>query len=72
MLGQNVTSSAALAFRAATARASIRAPVSKRFFTPSATNMVKKAYFDLTWQGPEVEVDASGQVTSKGSVQGEF
>jgi len=59
------TYSAALAFRAAT-RASIRAPVHKRFFTPSVANMVKKAYFDIEWQGPVVEVDESGSVIKRG------
>jgi len=28
--------------------------------------MVKKAYFDVEWTGPSVEVDANGNVTSKG------
>jgi len=28
--------------------------------------MVKKAYFDVEWTGPVVEVDANGSVTSKG------
>lgn len=63
------TYSAALAFRAAT-KASIRAPVNKRFFTPSAINMVKKAYFDLQWTGPVVKVDADGNVTSKSGAEG--
>lgn len=62
------TYSAALAFRAAT-RASIRAPIHKRFFTPSTASMVKKAYFDLTWEGPEVQVDTDGNVTSRGQAK---
>ena len=28
--------------------------------------MVKKAWFDVEWNGPEVEVDTNGKVTSKG------
>ncbi|KAH7066041.1 cyclophilin-like domain-containing protein [Paraphoma chrysanthemicola] len=47
----------------------IRAPVNKRFFTPSAYNMTIKSYFDVQWEGPEVEVDKSGNVTSKGEVK---
>ncbi|KAH8721535.1 cyclophilin-like domain-containing protein [Phaeosphaeriaceae sp. PMI808] len=45
-----------------------RAPINKRFFTPSAYNMTVKAYFDVTWEGPGVEVDQSGNVTSKSEV----
>ncbi|KAL5119201.1 phosphatidylinositol transfer protein csr1 [Pleosporales sp. CAS-2024a] len=48
---------------------SIRTPASKRFFTPSAYSMTIKSYFDLSWEGPEVEVDKAGNVTSKGSVK---
>lgn len=33
--------------------------------------MVKKAYFDVEWTGPTVEVDANGNVTSKGEVKRE-
>ncbi|KAF1846123.1 uncharacterized protein K460DRAFT_395612 [Cucurbitaria berberidis CBS 394.84] len=54
------------AFRSAT---SIRAPLNKRFFTPSAFNMVKKAYFDCTWTGPDVQVDDQGNVTKTGDVK---
>ncbi|KAL6704659.1 phosphatidylinositol transfer protein csr1 [Coniothyrium glycines] len=61
-------SSAALAFRAAT-KGTICAPLNKRFFTPSASNMVIKAYFDCTWTGPEVDVDKDGNVTRKGDVK---
>jgi hypothetical protein len=34
--------------------------------------MTKKAYFDVEWEGPEVEVDQSGNVTSKGANKGEL
>ncbi|CBX91255.1 phosphatidylinositol transfer protein csr1 [Plenodomus lingam] len=51
------------------ARSSIRAPVNKRFFTPSASNMAIKAYFDCSWTGPVVEVDAQGNVTRTGDVK---
>ncbi|KAF1936094.1 cyclophilin 1 long isoform [Clathrospora elynae] len=57
--------SALAAFRAPT---SVRAPVNKRFFTPSAYNMAIKAYFDCTWTGPTIEVDRTGNVTSQGEV----
>jgi hypothetical protein len=56
------------AFRAVPS--STRTSVTKRFFTPSAYNMTIKSYFDVTWQGPVVEVDKSGKVTSKGEVKG--
>ncbi|KAF2124571.1 hypothetical protein P153DRAFT_350745 [Dothidotthia symphoricarpi CBS 119687] len=59
------TSSAALStFRSA----SIRAPINKRFFTPSAANMTIKTYFDISWTGPQVEVDGQGNITKKGEV----
>ena len=61
------SASALSAFRSAPA---IRAPITKRFFTPSAFNMVKKAYFDCTWTGPEVQVDQEGNVTKTGAVKG--
>jgi peptidylprolyl isomerase len=57
----------ASAFRASAS--SIRAPANKRFFTPSAYNMTIKSYFDVAWEGPEVEVDKSGNVTSEGGVK---
>jgi peptidylprolyl isomerase len=50
----------------------VRAPVNKRFFTPSAYNMAIKAYFDCTWTGPTVEVDNQGNVTSEGEVKGRY
>ena len=53
------------AFRS-TSSSSLRAPPNKRFFTPSAYDMAIKAYFDVAWEGPEVEVDQSGKVTKKG------
>ena len=56
----------------AIAKPSIRAPLNKRFFSPTAFNMVKKAYFDCTWTGPEVTVDAQGNVTNLGGVKGEL
>ena len=45
---------------------STRAPLNKRFFTPSAYTMAIKSYFDVSWEGPTVEVDNAGNVTSKG------
>ena len=48
----------------------LRSPLNKRFFTPSATNMTIKAYFDVSWTGPEIQVDGSGNVTSTGAVKG--
>ncbi|KAF2848529.1 hypothetical protein T440DRAFT_401171 [Plenodomus tracheiphilus IPT5] len=68
MVGHMHSPSAAFsALRAA--RSSIRAPVNKRFFTPSAYNMAIKAYFDCSWTGPEVEVDTEGNVTRTGDVK---
>jgi hypothetical protein len=60
-------SAALSAFRASAS--SLRAPANKRFFTPSAYNMAIKSYFDVQWEGPEVEVDNSGNVTSKGAAK---
>jgi peptidylprolyl isomerase len=58
-------------FRSATnASLRLRAPLNKRFFSPSASNMVIKTYFDCSWTGPEVSVDQSGNVTNVGSVKG--
>jgi hypothetical protein len=31
--------------------------------------MVKKAYFDVEWTGPEVDVDQKGNVISKGETK---
>jgi len=31
--------------------------------------MVIKSYFDVSWEGPEVEVDSAGNVTKKGEVK---
>jgi peptidylprolyl isomerase len=57
-------------FRSATnASLRLRAPLNKRFFSPSASNMVIKTYFDCSWTGPEVSVDQSGNVTNVGSVK---
>ncbi|KAH8626958.1 cyclophilin 1 long isoform [Alternaria alternata] len=61
--------SALSAFRAAP---QLRAPINKRFFTPSAYNMAIKAYFDCSWTGPTVEVDNAGNVTSQGEVKGSY
>jgi hypothetical protein len=63
-------SAALSAFRASAS--SLRAPANKRFFTPSAYNMAIKSYFDVQWEGPEVEVDKSGNVTSKGAAKSKF
>ncbi|KAF2261409.1 hypothetical protein CC78DRAFT_546710 [Lojkania enalia] len=46
-----------------------RTPLNRRFFHPSAPNMVVKTYFDLTWTGPEVQIDSQGNVTSTGAVK---
>jgi len=64
------TSSALLAPFRSSYNTTLRAPLNKRFFTPSATNMVIKTYFDCTWTGPEVQVDSNGKVTSTGDVKG--
>ena len=58
-------------FRSAT-NTTLRNPSNKRFFTPSAANMVIKTYFDVTWTGPEVQVDQKGNVTSTGAVKGKL
>ncbi|KAF2875824.1 cyclophilin-like domain-containing protein [Massariosphaeria phaeospora] len=55
-------------FRSAS-NTTLRAPLNKRFFTPSAANMTIKVYFDCTWTGPEVQVDSKGNVTSTGAVK---
>ena len=34
--------------------------------------MTIKSYFDVSWEGPEVEVDKSGNVTSQGSVKSKW
>jgi hypothetical protein len=47
-------------------------PSNKRFFTPSASNMVIKTYFNVSWTGPEVKVDNQGNVTSTGEVKGKL
>ncbi|KAF2662009.1 hypothetical protein K491DRAFT_686991 [Lophiostoma macrostomum CBS 122681] len=48
---------------------SLRTNPTKRFFTASASNMVIKTYFDVSWTGPEVQVDQRGNVTSTGEVK---
>jgi len=65
------TSSTVLsAFRRSTVNSlRLQAPINKRFFTPSAANMVVKTYFDVNWTGPEVTVDKSGNVTNVGAVK---
>lgn len=35
-----------------------------RYFHATAANMVVKAYFDCSWTGPQVKVDAKGKVVS--------
>ncbi|OAF98812.1 cyclophilin 1 long isoform [Paraphaeosphaeria sporulosa] len=45
----------------------LRAPLNKRNFSPSTANMVIKTYFDVSWYGPEVQVNSNGDVTSKGA-----
>jgi hypothetical protein len=34
--------------------------------------MVIKTYFELSWTGPEVQVDSKGNVTSTGEVKGKL
>jgi hypothetical protein len=34
--------------------------------------MVLKTYFDVSWTGPEVEVNNKGDVTSTGAVKGKL
>lgn len=34
--------------------------------------MVIKTYFDVTWTGPQVEVDQKGNVTKTGEVKGKL
>jgi hypothetical protein len=63
-------SAALSAFRSSAS--SLRAPANKRFFTPSAYNMTIKSYFDVSWEGPEVQVDQAGNVTSKGAAKSKF
>ncbi|KAF2622429.1 cyclophilin 1 long isoform [Macroventuria anomochaeta] len=65
------TSSTVLsAFRRSTVNSlRLQAPINKRFFTPSAANMVVKTYFDVNWTGPEVTVDQRGNVTNVGPVK---
>ncbi|KAF1966740.1 hypothetical protein BU23DRAFT_603375 [Bimuria novae-zelandiae CBS 107.79] len=48
-------------------QSTLRSPLNKRFFTPSAANMVIKTYFDVSWHGPEVQVNSNGDITSKGA-----
>merc|ERR1712029_580827 len=47
----------------------LRNPSTKRYFTPSAFNMGIKTFFDVSWEGPEIQVDGSGNVTSTGAVK---
>ncbi|KAF2679935.1 hypothetical protein K458DRAFT_313322, partial [Lentithecium fluviatile CBS 122367] len=46
-----------------------RAPLNKRFFTPSAANMTIKTYFDVSWTGPEIQIGDAGNVISTGAVK---
>lgn len=34
--------------------------------------MVIKTYFDVSWYGPEVQVNSNGDVTSKGAEKGKL
>ncbi|KAF2497037.1 hypothetical protein BU16DRAFT_560347 [Lophium mytilinum] len=38
-----------------------------RFFSTTNPNMVIKVFFDVTWTGPEVDVDSNGKITKTGS-----
>lgn len=40
-----------------------------RSFHASSANMTIKCYFDCSWEGPEVQVDSKGNVTSQGAVK---
>lgn len=53
-------------------KTSAAAFVNARHFSSSLPVMVKKAYFDVEWEGPEVDVDANGKVTNKGASKGEL
>lgn len=64
------SSSLLASFRCSTQYTQLRTPLNKRFFSPSAAIMGVKTYFDLEWQGPEIQIDANGKVTSTGAVKG--
>jgi peptidylprolyl isomerase len=34
--------------------------------------MVIKTYFDVSWYGPEVQVNSNGDITSKGADKGQL
>ncbi|KAF2278914.1 cyclophilin 1 long isoform [Westerdykella ornata] len=55
--------------RSASSSITFRAPCNKRFFTPSAANMVVKTFFEVSWTGPVIEVDSKGNVTKEGEVK---
>jgi len=42
-----------------------------RNFRVSTANMTIKAYFNCSWEGPEVDVDQKGDVTKTGAVKRE-
>ncbi|KXS97122.1 hypothetical protein AC578_2904 [Pseudocercospora eumusae] len=42
----------------------LQQPTFHRSFHPSPANMTISAYFDVTWTGPKIDVDASGKVTN--------
>ncbi|KAH7110359.1 cyclophilin-like domain-containing protein [Dendryphion nanum] len=67
MLPHLRTSSSLLSSSFRSANSSIRAPNNKRFFTPSASIMVHRVFFDIQWKGPVVKTDQKGEVTEKGA-----
>ena len=47
----------------------LKNPSSIRNFHPTNTNMVVRCFFDITWAGPEVEIDSRGDVTKVGETK---
>ena len=72
MLPHLRASSTLLSTFRSTTNTTLRTPLNKRFFSPTASNMVIKTFFDVTWTGPEVQVDSKGNVTSTGAVKGKL
>jgi hypothetical protein len=66
------TSSSTLFSAIRSSNNTLRTPLNKRFFTPSASNMVINTYFDVSWTGPVIQVDQKGDITSTGEVKGKL
>lgn len=58
--------------RIATCSKTSYAAFNARHFSSSPIAMVKKAYFEVEWTGPELQVDASGKVTGTGASKRKF